>query len=253
METKQMPQGIVHPTPLSNVIGLPPVWLDRFMEKISGRNPYDCWIWTAHTTPEGYGRFRFGPQGSVPWRSHRLSYALAFGPIGEGLHVHHTCSNPRCVNPSHLMLTTPREHAVELTDGSVSAICAAKTHCLNGHPFSSENTRILKNGKRQCIICNRAWHNAAYRKSREGIEPKVRTHCPQGHELTADNLYAVPRASGHVSMICRKCSIARATGYQAKNRVVVKAKERVRNKIKAGKSNFSELEMSVLPLVLKVE
>jgi len=253
METKQRSQDQVHPTPLSNVIGLPAIWLERFMSKISGRDPKKCWLWTASTNEHGYGQFRYGNQGSAPRKAHRLSYELAFGPIGKGLHLHHTCNNPKCVNPAHLMTTTPRDHVLHLSQNTITGICAAKTHCIHGHEFSPENTRILKNGKRQCIICDRAWHNAAYHKSREGIEPKVRTHCPQGHALIPSNLYLVPRASGHTSMICRQCSIARAADYQAKNRVIVKAKERARNKIKAGKTNFSDLERSILPSLIKAE
>ena len=37
----------------------------------------------------------------------------------------------------------------------VTAINAAKTHCIHGHEFSKENTLVLKNGNRQCRMCHR--------------------------------------------------------------------------------------------------
>lgn len=41
---------------------------------------------------------------------HRLAYTEFRGPILEGMHVLHTCDNPRCHRPSHLFLGTARDN-----------------------------------------------------------------------------------------------------------------------------------------------
>lgn len=41
---------------------------------------------------------------------------------------------------------------------------ARKTHCLRGHPFTTENTRILPRNRRECISCARERAAASYSK-----------------------------------------------------------------------------------------
>lgn len=54
----------------------------------------DCWIWR---------KSKIGP--------YRHSYEVFRGPIRSPYIVHHRCQQRRCVNPHHLELVTPMEHA----------------------------------------------------------------------------------------------------------------------------------------------
>ena len=55
----------------------------------------------------GYSRVKLG---SVNSYGHRIMAARFVGDP-TGLHVHHTCHNRKCVNPSHLQLMSASDHA----------------------------------------------------------------------------------------------------------------------------------------------
>jgi hypothetical protein len=60
-----------------------------------------CWLWTGRKAPEGYGII------SWCWRevgTHRLAFALSHRPLVDGEVVRHTCDNPPCCNPAHLIV-----------------------------------------------------------------------------------------------------------------------------------------------------
>ena len=76
---------------------------DRFWAKVRKGGPDDCWLWTAGTDKDGYGRFMWNMRNP---RSHRVAYELLVGPIPEGLYACHTCDNPPCCNPAHIFLGT---------------------------------------------------------------------------------------------------------------------------------------------------
>lgn len=59
--------------------------------------PDACWPYTGARTV-GYGSLRF--RGKT-WYGHRLSYLLAHGSLPTV--VMHTCDNPPCCNPVHLV------------------------------------------------------------------------------------------------------------------------------------------------------
>jgi hypothetical protein len=86
--------------------------------------------------------------------AHRVSYERYVGPIPEGAHLDHLCRNRACVNPEHLEPVSVQTNI--LRGVSPSAVNAAKTECLRGHPFDDENTYVCPAGKRRCRACKTA-------------------------------------------------------------------------------------------------
>jgi hypothetical protein len=81
---------------------------DRFWSKVDIHLTTDrCWNWMCYPTSNGYGQFRVG---KCRVSAHRVAYELAVGPIPDGLHIDHLCSNRLCMNPWHLEPVTVREN-----------------------------------------------------------------------------------------------------------------------------------------------
>lgn len=80
----------------------------RFEAKYVRGEPDDCWEWTASCDDGGYGHCRVVALGET--RAHRVAYRLYVGGIPDGLKVRHTCDNPPCVNPKHLILGTQTDN-----------------------------------------------------------------------------------------------------------------------------------------------
>ncbi len=138
---------------------------DRIRRRISIDPESGCWIWLGQSV-NGYGRLRImDDQGKRNWfGAHRVSYEAFVGPIPEGLTLDHlchvpgecaggpTCPHRTCVNPAHLEPVTNRVNS--LRSSSPLAEHARRTHCIAGHEFTPENTR-LQQGRRSCLTCRR--------------------------------------------------------------------------------------------------
>lgn len=138
---------------------------ERLRDRVDQRSADECWPWREPVNDRGYGyitvnRKRIG--------AHRLAYFLAHGVMPD--HVDHTCHNNsgcpggntcphrRCCNPAHLESTTNQINS--LRGESLAAHHARKTHCVNGHEFSVENTyvyvwRRTERARRICKTCVR--------------------------------------------------------------------------------------------------
>lgn len=86
----------------------------RFWSKVEMPAGDDaCWEWQRAKDENGYGLIIM-PGKRFPDRAHRVSFAMAFGPISEGQLVCHTCDNPPCVRPSHFFLGGHPENIADM-------------------------------------------------------------------------------------------------------------------------------------------
>lgn len=76
----------------------------RFWEKVEKLSIDECWKWRASRLKNGgYGAFRLNGKTV---RAHRVAFFLANTTLDSSLEVLHTCSNPCCCNPAHLIQDT---------------------------------------------------------------------------------------------------------------------------------------------------
>lgn len=69
-----------------------------------------CIEWILSTDSYGYGKFKWRGRS---FAAHRASYECENGAIPDGLEILHTCDNPSCINPAHLIAGT---HADNMRD-----------------------------------------------------------------------------------------------------------------------------------------
>lgn len=129
-----------------------------------------CWVFRGSDNGNGYRRITIGTKAAGDKRSvyvHRLAYEVWVGPIPEGMDIDHRCRNRACFRPDHLR---PMSHRRNLLIGEgPSAINARKKSCVNGHPFTPENTRYRKRkhgSARVCVTCARACATASYARKK---------------------------------------------------------------------------------------
>lgn len=124
-----------------------------------------CWEWDGAHDSDGYGVawFENRTQGA-----HRAVYKILVGDIPDGFQLDHRCRNRGCVKPEELKHTEPAtQFENNLRGNSPSAINARKTHCINDHEFTEDNTYVTPKGQRYCRACMRA-RSKAYQLRKKG-------------------------------------------------------------------------------------
>lgn len=140
---------------------------ERIWAKIDVRGPDECWEWSGTKTKRGYAMYG----GSGAARGYVMRYVLeeALGrPLADGMVTRHTCDNPPCCNPAHLIEGTQgenladmiargrsnrgeRHHAARLTAEQVEAIRAdprPSTAVAPEYGVSARQVRRIREGVR---------------------------------------------------------------------------------------------------------
>ena len=123
-----------------------------------------CWPWLGHRDRRGYGRIGVGSRTDGSKRAefaHRVSFFLTRGHWPAN--ARHSCDNPTCVNPFHILDGSHRENMRDaIQRGQWVPYNRTKTHCKHGHPLIGGNLGHDKQGYRVCRICARL-RQRAYR------------------------------------------------------------------------------------------
>jgi hypothetical protein len=129
----------------SNTITFPDRILNLFWSHVEKGD--SCWLWTGHTTSDGYGQYRPGSSsdGVKQWRAHRFAWQITFGNIPHGMLVCHKCDTPVCVNPDHLFIGTVVDNRDDCCSKHRQAIGAN-----NGRHTHPERT--ARGGAHGCVV-----------------------------------------------------------------------------------------------------
>ena len=97
-------------------------WIMRSLpELMANTAPHgECMVWQGGCERGGYGSVQHNGE---TWKAHRLVFHLLNGQIPKGLDVMHTCDNPPCINPDHLMAGTRKDNVRDMMRKGRSGIC----------------------------------------------------------------------------------------------------------------------------------
>lgn len=124
--------------------------LDRFWSLVLKKSSQECWEWQGTKTSYGYGDMKSYPGER---KTHRISWTIHNGQIPKGMIIRHSCDNPPCVNPAHLLIGT---HANNVADKMARKRhpLQKRNHCPHGHPYEGRNLYISPKTKaRVCRTC----------------------------------------------------------------------------------------------------
>jgi hypothetical protein len=79
-------------------------------------HPDECWLWQkCRYGKMGYGKWTICDHGGHRQiDAHRIAFELVNGPISSGIVIRHSCDNPPCCNPAHLLAGSHTDNILDM-------------------------------------------------------------------------------------------------------------------------------------------
>jgi len=115
---------------------LAPSFIEKLWAGVDRRGPDECWPWKRGRTGKhgpretrgGYGQIRF--DGKMRYTHIAVRAITDQQAVPDGMVVRHTCNNPPCCNPAHLVIGTVRENLQDAIDAGTARL----SHPGETHP-----------------------------------------------------------------------------------------------------------------------
>jgi hypothetical protein len=135
-------------TTATTTTGTETPWTSRLIErlwaKVDVRGPGECWPWTASLN-NGYGQVGVivAPGVQRIRRAPRLIFELTYGTLPPS--VRHTCDNPVCCNPAHLVGGTQRDNSDHMyeRERQASRLTLESVRAIRERYHAGERSRAL--------------------------------------------------------------------------------------------------------------
>ena len=149
----------------------------KFWTKVDRKDECECWPWKGRLS-DGYGVLDLSRKSKGTKRNeraHRISFAISQGIDLEDIvgEVRHSCDNPPCVNPNHLLEGT---HADNMRDKVIRGrhVKIPSKGSQNGNAVLTENIvanvrqRILNGETNTSIAASVGVHHSTISLIRRG-------------------------------------------------------------------------------------
>jgi hypothetical protein len=152
--------------------------LPSFWECVDVRGPDDCWEWQRGRVGAGYGVCRDPGTGKRVY-AHRMALMLSGRPLGTVQVGRHTCDNPPCCNPRHLLPGTQKDNSA---DAAARGRAVAPPPPLRGeaHPASKLTDRLV----REIRAMRAAGHSFGHVATTFGVSKKLVMNIVKGRAWT---------------------------------------------------------------------
>jgi hypothetical protein len=102
-----------------------------------------CFECTSHSKSHAGGYPRILKSGKRDY-IHRHIYEECFGEIEKGQVVRHTCDNPMCINPEHLIIGTQRDNIQDMMDRDRNSFYAFRGDENGNSKLNEEKVKVIK-------------------------------------------------------------------------------------------------------------
>ena len=127
-------------------------YVDLFWSKVDRSGGEGaCWPWIASLADNRYGQCKWPVSGSrKKERAHRVAFLICNGwlPVGRragSLVVRHSCDNPKCCNPAHLLTGTQKQNVHDAIDRGRAS--KPPRHRGENHPRARLNYTIASEAR----------------------------------------------------------------------------------------------------------